>query len=89
MILLCLSQLKDGLQDHDEINFSECLPLLEYTKEVMLKRYGLKRLADKFYRVSSFGLRFCCVGVLPVSIDVHLQLCLVPPSCACLRSFVP
>jgi hypothetical protein len=27
-------QLKEGLEDHDEINFAECLPLLEYSKEV-------------------------------------------------------
>lgn len=33
-------------------NFAGTYPLLQFTKQLLLKRYSLRRLAQKFYRVS-------------------------------------
>jgi len=54
-------QIKDGLENHAAINFYECVPLLEYTKDVSYPGVADREYFANFHYFVDFNSS-CCVA---------------------------
>lgn len=55
------SKMIEGCKDISVLEFSKNDPFLEYIKELLNKRYRIRRLANKFFRVCHSSPSLLCV----------------------------